>query len=111
MRSFLFLSMLSIGSVQAAISQNDITQTSYPEAFDKSVCVLSSQYFARDFSGTKWKTGSAWRFHMFEQLGQGYYAPSGKHVTAFFNLHVSTAGTKELAAKELWKLMSCEQWV
>ena len=90
-----------------AISQNDITQTKHPEAFNASTCVKASYYVdEKVFTSKGYKNAGDFRWKQFEKLGRGYYAPNGKYVIANYNTYVSTQG-QEKAAEFVWSNFNC----
>jgi hypothetical protein len=105
--AILVFSSISITGVANAVSQDSISPTTHPEAFNISTCVKASHH-THDFSKSKWKGGTEWRFAMFEKLGRGFYAPNGKYVTANYNLYESTQGKVE-AAKFVWESFNCKE--
>lgn len=98
-----------ISGIVRAESQDSISPTTHPLAFNISTCVKAS-YDGFDFSQTKWERSSKWRFAMFEKLGKGFYAPNGKYVSANYNLYESTQGKLE-AAKFVWDMFNCKDYL
>lgn len=100
--SFASLLLILPSTSAMAISQDDISPTTYPEQFNRSVCVAASYYVDGIPSG--------YRFGEFEKLGKGYFAPNGKYVKAFINQYIAVAGNKQAASNTIWNDLNCWQW-
>jgi hypothetical protein len=94
-----------------AVSQDDITATKYPDAYNASTCVKAS-YHVDDkiFTSKGYERAYDFRLKQFEKLGKGYYAPNGKYVVANYNTYVSTQGEKK-AAEFIWNQFNCKDFL
>lgn len=101
------LSLCLISSGALAITQDEVTPTKYPEAFNISTCVKASYNVdVSVFAKSKFNDAGSFRFAMFEKLGEGKYAPNGKVVIANYNAYVATQG-KVKASSFLWEAFNC----
>ena len=105
----LFTALVFTVSALSDVNQDSISATSDPVAFNVSTCVKASYHYF-DFSKTKWKRASSWRFAMFEELGEGRYAPNGVFVEHNYNAYVATKG-KKAAAEYVWSSFNCSRHI
>ncbi|MFT6691245.1 MAG: hypothetical protein ACJAXH_001770 [Colwellia sp.] len=91
-----------------AISQDDITPTKNPKAYNASSCVKASYHVDENiFISKGYGRAGDFRMKQFKKLGKGYYAPNGKYVVANYNIYVATQGQKK-AAEFIWEQFNCK---
>jgi hypothetical protein len=107
-KSILTMMLLLTNNSYAVVSQDDITPTQHPKAYNASSCVKASYYVNESiFTSSGYKKAGDFRMKMFNKLGRGYYAPNGKYVVANYNIYESTQGKKK-AAEFIWEQFNCK---
>lgn len=108
MKKLIFALSVLATSNAYAISQDDITPSKYPDAYNASSCVKASYYIDESiFTSNGYERAGDFRMKQFKNLGKGYYAPNGKYVTANYNTYVATQGKKKAAAF-IWEHFNCK---